>query len=128
VSSAKAWLKAIELTASIEKLPGRLIADVVEDWAKRQPGRAALISDIETFDYAALDKRINRYARWARSRGLRKGDTVALLMTNRPDYVACWLGISRVGVAVALINPKLVGQSLAHCIDVAAPSQVIVSE
>ena len=127
-SSTKAWLEAIELISRIDKLPGRLFADVVEDWAKRQPGRAALISDIETFDYATLDKRINRHARWALSEGLRKGDTVALLMANRPDYLACWLGISRVGGVVALINPELVGQSLAHCIDVAAPSHIIVAE
>jgi fatty-acyl-CoA synthase len=127
-SAAKAWLKAIELTSRIETLPGRLFADVVEDWAKRQPERAALISDVEAFDYGALARRINRYARWARSVGLRKGDTVALLMANRPDYVACWLGISRVGGVVALLNPKLVGQSLAYCIDVADPAHIIVAE
>ena len=47
-----------------------------------------------------------------------------MLMPNRPDYLACWLGISSVGGTVALINTRLVGQSLAHCIDVAhAPSR-----
>ena len=38
-SASKIWLKAIELTARIETLPGRLFADVVDDWA-RQIGRA----------------------------------------------------------------------------------------
>ncbi|MBI5264844.1 MAG: long-chain-acyl-CoA synthetase [Bradyrhizobium sp.] len=127
-SAAKAWLKAIELTSRIEAQPGRLFADVVEDWAGQQSGRTALISDAETYDYGALARRINRYSRWALSSGVRKGDTVALLMANRADYVACWLGISRIGAVVALINPKLVGRSLAHCIDAASPCHVIVAQ
>jgi fatty-acyl-CoA synthase len=48
-------------------------------------------------------------------------------MPNGIDYVAAWLGISRVGGVVALINTKLVGQSLAHCIGVAKPAHVIVA-
>lgn len=126
-SASKIWLKAIELTARIETLPGRLFADVVDDWAQRQPARTALIAAETTIDYAGLSKRINRYARWARSVRVAKGDTVALIMPNGIDYVAAWLGISRVGGVVALINTKLVGQSLAHCVDVARSSHVIVA-
>jgi fatty-acyl-CoA synthase len=126
-SASKIWLKAIELTAPIETLPGRLFADVVEDWAKRQPDRAALITDDGAADYEGLAKRINRYARWARSVGVTKGDAVGLIMSNGIDYVAAWLGISRIGGVVALLNTKLVGQSLAHCIDVAKPSHIIVA-
>ena len=126
-SASKIWLKAIELTARIETLPGRLFADVVDDWARRQPDRVALITDDSSLDYESLSKRINRYARWARSVGVAKGDTVALIMPNGIDYVSAWLGISRVGGVVALINTKLVGPSLAHCLDVASPLHVIVA-
>lgn len=126
-SASKIWLKAIELTARIETLPGRLFADVVDDWARRQPHRAALVACDATLDYEGLSKRINRYARWARSAGVAKGDTVALIMPNSIDYVAAWLGISRVGGVVALLNTKLVGQSLAHCIDVAKPLHIVVA-
>jgi fatty-acyl-CoA synthase len=126
-SAAKAWLKAIELTARIEAEPRRLFADVVEDWAKRQPERLALLSGGQSFTYRELAARINRYARWARGQGIRSGRTVCLLMPNRPDYLACWLGTSRVGGVSALINARLVGQSLAHCINVAQADHVIVA-
>ncbi|MGY4498821.1 fatty-acyl-CoA synthase [Bradyrhizobium sp. GM24.11] len=126
-SASKIWLKAIELTARIETLPGRLFADVVDDWARRQPDRVALVTDDASLDYDGLSKRINRYAHWALSVGVAKGDTVGLIMQNGIDYVAAWLGISRVGGVVALINTKLVGQSLAHCLDVAKPSHIIVA-
>jgi fatty-acyl-CoA synthase len=125
-SAAKIWLKAIELTSRIETDPQRLFPDVVEDHAARQPERPALLSDSETLSYGILANRINRYARWALRAGIKSGDTVCLLMPNRPDYLAAWLGIAKVGGVVALINTKLVGRSLSHCIDVAEADHVIL--
>ena len=48
-------------------------------------------------------------------------------MPNRPEYLAIWLGLTSVGVVVALINTGLRGASLAHCLDVATPKHVIVA-
>jgi fatty-acyl-CoA synthase len=126
-SAAKAWLKAIELTSRIEADPKKLFADMVQDWAARQPDRPALMSETETFTYRALTERIHRYARWAKSAGIISGKTVCLMMGSRPDYVAAWLGISSVGGIVALINTKLVGASLAHCINVAKADHLILA-
>ena len=125
-SAARSWLKAIELTSRIEANPRRLFADVVADWAERQPDRPALVSDVETFSYRGLADRANRYARWALSAGIGAGDTVCLFMSGRPDYVAAWLGITSVGGVVALINTRLVGRSLSHCLNVAAADHVIL--
>jgi fatty-acyl-CoA synthase len=71
-------------------------------------------------------ERINGYARWALSVGVRPGDRVSLILPTGPDYIAAWLGISRVGGVVALINTNLVGQSLAHCINVVDANHIIV--
>jgi fatty-acyl-CoA synthase len=127
-SAAKSWLKAIDLTSRIEDAPHRLFADLVEDWAGRQPDSPALISEVETFSYRTLSERINRYARWALGAGVKPGDTVCLLMPSRPDYVAAWLGITKVGGVVALINTKLVGPSLSHCIGVAEADHLILAQ
>ena len=104
-----------------------MFADIIEDHAARRPDRPALLSDTETFSYAALAQRINRYARWALSAGIKPGDTVCLFMPSRPDYVAAWLGITKVGGVAALINTKLVGLSLSHCINVAEADIVVLS-
>ncbi len=69
----------------------------------------------------------NQYARWALDQGLAKGDVVCLLMSNRPEYMAIWLGITSVGVVVSLLNTHLEGPSLAHCIRVVSPKCVIVA-
>src|SRR6202022_4370268 len=98
------------------------------DWSKRQPDRAALISQTETFTYRALAERINRYARWALSAGIEAGGTVSLLMPGRPDYIAARRGITKVGAVAALINTKLVGRSLSHCVNVADADHVILAD
>jgi fatty-acyl-CoA synthase len=101
---------------------------MVEDWSERQPDRAGLISETETFSYRTLAERINRYARWALSARIEAGDIVCLLMPSRPDYIAAWLGITRVGGVAALINTKLVGLSLSHCINVADADHIILAD
>jgi len=127
-STAKIWLKAIERTSRIEANPNRLFADLIEEWAPRRPEHPALLSDRESLSYRQLDERINRYARWALTQCIGKSETVCLLLSGQPDYLAAWLGLSKVGVVAALINTKLVGSSLAHCIDVADASHVIVGQ
>jgi fatty-acyl-CoA synthase len=50
---------------------------------------------------------------------LKEKDTVALIMHNRPDFVAFWLGVSKVGVRTALLNTNVTGKALVHSVQVA---------
>ena len=100
---------------------------MIEELADRFGDAPALLSDRECLTYQALAERSNRYTRWALAQGLAKGDAVGLFMPNRPDYMAIWLGITRVGGVVALLNTNLTGPSLAHCINLVAPKHVIVA-
>ena len=126
-SPAKAWLRALEMTAPIAANPTRTLPAIIDALADIHGDAPALLSDHETLSYRALAARTNRYARWALAQGVAKGDTVGLLMPNRPDYMAAWLGITRVGGVVALLNTNLTGRSLAHCIEIVAPRHMIVA-
>jgi hypothetical protein len=64
-SAAKAWLRALELTAPIAHNPTRTFPVVVEELAERFGDAPALLSDGETLSFRALLDRSNRYARWA---------------------------------------------------------------
>ena len=126
-SAAKAWLRALELTASIPRNRDRVMSTVIEELAERLGDAPALLSDRECLTYLELAQRSNQYARWALQQELAKGDVVCLLMTNRPEYFAVWLGITSVGGVVALLNTNLVGSSLAHCINIVRPKHLIVA-
>ncbi len=125
-SANKDWLRALERTARINETPTRILAVVIDELADRLGEAPALLSDRETLSYAALADRSRRYARWALDQGLAKGDVVALMMPNRPEYLAVWLGLTRVGVVVALINTSLRGASLRHCLKIAEARRTIV--
>ena len=124
-SAAKAWLRALEMTAGIDAAPTRTLPVVIDELARRLAEAPALLSDGENFTYRQLSERAHRYARWALDQGLASGDVVALMMPNRPEYMAIWLGLSSVGVVTALLNTNLVGAALTHSIAVARPRCVI---
>jgi len=127
ISPAKAWLRALELTALIPRNPERVLFAVIEELAARMSASPALLSDRESLTYGGLIDRANQYARWALDQGLPKGAVVCLLMTDRPEYFAIWLGLTSVGVVVSLLNTNLVGSSLAHSVRIVAPKQIIAS-
>ncbi|HEY0265398.1 MAG TPA: AMP-binding protein, partial [Rhizomicrobium sp.] len=104
----------------------RSIVDIVEGQARRRPGHVAIHYLDQAMTYAQMDARANRYAHWALSQGLRRGDCVALLMENRPDFICAWLGLFKAGVTVALINTNLMGASLAHSIAISGAKAAIV--
>jgi fatty-acyl-CoA synthase len=121
----KDWLRALKLTARIGENPARTLPDAFDEVARACPDAIALLSDSETFTFGRLAARSLHYARWAIAQGLHKGDAVALVMEGRADYIAIWLGLSRIGVVTALINHNLAGAALTHCIRVAAPRVIL---
>jgi len=126
--AAAAWLRALEATAPIAQAPLRTFPAVIEELAERFGDAPALVSDGENFTFRELLARSNRYARWALAQNLGRGATVCLMMPNRPEYMAIWLGIARAGGTAALINTNLVGPALAHCIDIVEPAHIIVAD
>src|SRR6266480_5701503 len=90
-------LRTLRMTTPIARNPTRVFPQVVSELADKYGDAPALLSDRERFSYRELAERSNRYARWALTQGIRKGDCVCLLMPNRPEFLALWLGVTRVG-------------------------------
>src|SRR3989442_9792694 len=126
-SAAKAWSHALKLTAPIANTPHRILATVIEEVAERFGDAPALLSDRECLTYRALAARSNQYARWALDQSLAKGDAVCLLMPNRPEYMAIWLGITRIGGVVSLLNTKLARPPLAPPLRLLAPQNILLA-
>ena len=75
--------------------------------------------------YPQIEKYSNRVANYFHSLGYKKGDSVAFYMENRPEYIATWLGLAKIGVRPALINYNLKQQSLIHTIQVSSCKAII---
>ncbi|GAB9465392.1 Long-chain fatty acid transporter [Globisporangium polare] len=103
-----------------------LVGDLFEQSARKWPHKPCMRFEDRTLTFAECDAMANRVARWALQRGLRAGQTVALLMENRPEFVVVWLGLSKVGVVTALLNTHLLADGLVHCVKLADTKEVIV--
>jgi len=125
-SPTRAWLRALEKTSRIPADPDRIFPRVVDELALRFGDHPALLSDTQTLTFQALAERANAYSHWVLARGLSKQDVTCLLMPNCPEYMAVWLGITRMGVVVSLLNTSLRGAALAQSIEIARPKYLIV--
>jgi fatty-acyl-CoA synthase len=121
----RALIRTLRRVGSISSQSSQLICDDLEAAVDAWRERRAISFETATLTYGELDAIANRYAHWAIEHGLRRGQTAALFMANRAEYLAIWYGLSKVGVATALINNNLVGEPLAHCLDISGAVQVI---
>ena len=125
-NSRGAWIRALERTALLPHKPYTTFPVLIERLADRFESVLALSDPGVTLSYRALAERANRYARWAYAERLLPGETVCLLMDNCTDYVAIWLGLTRAGLTVALLNTHLLGDALAHAIRIVSPRIIIM--
>jgi fatty-acyl-CoA synthase len=119
-------LRSLSRITKIAKNPNRTYPQVVRKLAETYGDKIALISNRERMTYREYDRRGDQYARWAIGQGIAKGDVIALMMPNRPEFLAVWLGVTRAGGVVALLNTNLTGAALAHCVNIVSARHIIV--
>ena len=124
---AKAWLRALELTAPIARNRDRVLSTVIEELAAQLGDAPALLSDRECLTYRSYLERANQYARWALDQGLWQrrsrlpvdGES-ARIHRHMAWHHQCW----RCGCAAEHQSGR---PSLAHCINVVSPKHLIVA-
>lgn len=121
-------LRTLRSVKSVEAKAGYgfLVPDVMEQAVDAHRDRIAFIFENRTMTFGEFDALANRVAHWGLAQGFKPGQAVALFMPNRPEYVAVWYGLAKIGVITALINNQLVGKSLAHCVAVGEAVATIV--
>lgn len=111
-------LRMLRSVKSVDAEGHHLIADEIEMRVDKYGKNIAFIEDDKQLTYEDFEIYANRVAHWAQSEGCVPGDTVAVFVRNRAEYVALWFGLSKVGVIPALLNFQLTGSALAHCINI----------
>ncbi|XP_062129984.1 long-chain fatty acid transport protein 1 isoform X1 [Drosophila sulfurigaster albostrigata] len=103
------------------------VGDIFEANVAQYPDKLAIVSETQQWTFRQLNEHANRVANVFHSHGYKKGDVVGLLMENRCEFVATWLGLSKLGVITPLINTNLRGPSLQHSIKVGNCTALIYS-
>lgn len=83
------------------------LTDVVERWSLQRPDHPAIIFGDETLTYKALQARVIAAANLIADRGVRRGDRVALLADNGPEFIEVLLGCWSMGAVLVPLNTRL---------------------
>jgi acyl-CoA synthetase (AMP-forming)/AMP-acid ligase II len=78
--------------------------------------------------YGELLDRVDRLASVLATCGLVRGDRVALLSRNRPEYLEVELAAAHLGVVTACLNWRLSKRELAYCIELVSPKLLIAEQ
>ena len=82
----------------------RTLGDLVDEMATVTPTAEAVVFRNERLDYAGLKGRVDGFARALLAVGIRHGDRVAVLVTNRTEWIVVALAAAKIGAIVAAIS------------------------
>ena len=91
--------------ATLAPYPKRTLVDYVSDSASRNPGHPAILFKGSTISYGQLERLSDACAAAFASLGISRGDRVALLLPNCPQFVVAQLGAWKIGAVPAPLNP-----------------------
>uniref|UniRef100_A0A8C1HZP2 long-chain-fatty-acid--CoA ligase n=1 Tax=Cyprinus carpio carpio TaxID=630221 RepID=A0A8C1HZP2_CYPCA len=103
-------------TKYLKSKPPYTLLDRFLDSVRKNPRKAFIRFQDETYSYAQTDKQSNKIARsLLKHADLHEGDTVALLLGNEPVFLWMWLALAKIGCSAALLNHNIRSKSLLHC-------------
>jgi long-chain acyl-CoA synthetase len=104
-----------------------VVAMLEEAW-RRHAQRDAACCMGSRLRFREVDELSHALAAWLQSKGLAKGDRVALMMPNLPQYMVAIGAVLRAGCVVVNVNPLYTARELAHQLKDSGATAIIVLE
>ncbi len=105
---------------------------VINDWvinnARRFPNKVGIINKDVRYTFKEVDERVNRLANALIKLGLKKGDRVAFLDRNCPQYLEFYFGVARAGMVGVPLNYRLVSREYTYLLNNSGAKAVIVGK
>ena len=118
----------MELFRPSLQYPSHPYAEMLAQTSQRYPEQVALIYKDVNLTYRELDALVNSFANALLDIGIRKGQRVCLLMTNRPEYLISWFAVTRIGVVASPMNPSYKEREVAYQLSNSDASAIIVQD
>lgn len=125
---SKPWLTHYDegVPATLHPYPRITLIDSVTETARLRPDHPALIFKGERISYGELNWRSDALAAALVAHGVKKGDRVAIIMPNCPQFVIAEFAIWKAGGIVASVNPLYTGPELEHALNECGAETAIV--
>ncbi|MBW2265008.1 MAG: AMP-binding protein, partial [Deltaproteobacteria bacterium] len=90
------------------------LVKAVESWAISQPDLVALYFEERAITYKDLNIKANRVANGLQGLGVKRGDRVAIMLPNIPEFVYSFVGILKLGAVSVPFNTLYKGGEIRH--------------
>jgi long-chain acyl-CoA synthetase len=88
--------------------------DLIQTQAKKKGAKTALFVGDEKISYRDIHSKVDTLSAYLHSRGVKKGDNVALFMRNSPEFIYTVFALSKLGAVAVPINTFLKEAELAY--------------
>jgi len=105
----------------------RVVHQVLKEKVKQYGNREFFRFKDQTFGYEDFDRESDKVAAGLQGLGVRKGDKIAIMMRNRPEFLFLWFGLSKLGAIQVPINTAHKGYLLTYMVD-KADCRILVTE
>ena len=107
--------------------------DVVDEWAALDPGKKALVwindrLERRDFTFADLSLASNRAANWFKELGVRKGDSVLLILKQRPEVWVCLLALHKIGAVAIPATFQLTEKDIIYRCEAAKVRMIVIAD
>src|SRR4029453_17988525 len=106
----------------------RTLGALLDDTARAQPGAEAVVFRDDRVTYAALRARVDDVARALLVLGVQRGDRVALLLPNRPEWLITAFAAAKIGAPLVAISTFSTPREIAWTLEHARPRVVVTME
>ncbi|HLU55610.1 MAG TPA: AMP-binding protein [Pseudonocardia sp.] len=107
-------------------LEGLVVGDVLRSRARTHGDAAFLKFRDGELSFAEVDTAADRYANGFAAEGVGRGDHVAVMLPNCPEFVPVIIGLARLGAVAVPVNTAYRGELLRHVLDSADVSAVLI--
>jgi crotonobetaine/carnitine-CoA ligase len=101
---------------------------ILEDKAKLNAGKVALMTAHEQITYDQLEARVNRVGNALAAMGIRKDDKVCVMLPNVPEFLYVWWGNAKLGGVTVPLNTALKGEGLAYIINHSDAETIVLEQ
>src|SRR4030095_6274361 len=119
---------AFRVTVLPVKPRSRTLPDLLDEIAAREPDREFIVGAAERLSYGETRGRAREIAKGLHAFGVRRGDKVALLMPNRPEWLLVDFAATLLGATLVPISTWSRARELAYTLDHSDASTLITVE
>ena len=106
----------------------RTIPALLDEMAARFGAHEALVGGGQRYTYASLRDEVRAFAKGLHALGVRKGDKVAILMGNKPEWIVADLAICLLGGIMVAVNTWATGRELQHILSHSDATMLIATD